>query len=362
MSENGFDRPLGGREAPRLSEYNFNVDAASIVSAIRLIKETKWPLQLQSDPTQRDPNLMYKYHDTHGHRTEDRQQLREEVARLFNIGHLREFMSDRAKNYFRNMDAKKHAEQEESQHVINMIIGGVDVPQGPMIKRTKVSISREKHTRDYVPEGTISFSNEDAEGIVKPHNDALVISVLINKSRVKYVWIDPGEITLLVNTVKTVQETKFNVIEGDMRYNALFGRSWVHNMRAVPSTLHQALKFPTPGGVKTVYSEQPTAKEIFAVDETPPIAANNLELKQGLLQTIQNNCTLRGKMNEDPNTHLMDFDDIMNTFQYNGVSKDVVYLREFPFSLKDDAKQWLRSLPAGSIRTWEDMTKKFLDK
>ncbi|XP_075086243.1 uncharacterized protein LOC107819768 [Nicotiana tabacum] len=94
----------------------------------------------------------------------------------------------------------------------------------------------------------------------------------------------------------------------------------------------------------------------------PPIAANNFELKQGLLQTIQNNNTFRGKVNEDPNTHLMDFEDIMNTFQYNGVSKDVVYLRVFSFSLKDDVKQWLHSLPAGSIRTWEDMTKKFLDK
>nr|XP_033508468.1 uncharacterized protein LOC104120226 [Nicotiana tomentosiformis] len=94
----------------------------------------------------------------------------------------------------------------------------------------------------------------------------------------------------------------------------------------------------------------------------PSIAANNFELKQGLLQTIPNNCTSRGKVNEDPNTHLMDFEDIMNTFQYNGVSKDAIYLRAFPLLLKDDTKQWLRSLPAGSIKIWEDMNKKFLDK
>ncbi|XP_019261851.1 PREDICTED: uncharacterized protein LOC109239724 [Nicotiana attenuata] len=129
--------------------------------------------------------------DVHN-RTEDCRQLREEVARFFNNGHLREFLSDRAKNHFKNRDSKKLTEQEEPQHVINMIIGRVDVPQGPMMKRTKVSITREKCTRDYIPEGTISFSDEDAEGIVQPHNDALVISVLINKSRVKRVLIDPG--------------------------------------------------------------------------------------------------------------------------------------------------------------------------
>ncbi|XP_070043087.1 uncharacterized protein [Nicotiana tomentosiformis] len=88
------NRPLEGREAPSLLEYNFNVDATSIVSAIGRIKETKWPRPLQSDPTQRDPNLMCKYHGTHGHMTEDYLQLREEVARLFNNGHLQEFLSD----------------------------------------------------------------------------------------------------------------------------------------------------------------------------------------------------------------------------------------------------------------------------
>ncbi|XP_070034708.1 uncharacterized protein [Nicotiana tomentosiformis] len=67
-------------------------------------------------------------------------------------------------------------------------------------------------------------------------------------------------------------------------------------------------------------------------------------------------------MNEDPNNHLMYFEEFMNTFQYNGVSQDVVYLRAFPFTLKDDAKHYLRSLPNASIRTWDEMTRKFLDK
>ncbi|XP_070042906.1 uncharacterized protein [Nicotiana tomentosiformis] len=180
-----------------------------------------------------------------------------------------------------------------------------------MLKRTKVSITKEKRIRDYIPEGTLSFDDEDAEGIVQPHNDALVISVLVNNIRLKRVLIDPGsatniirsriveqlglqdqivpavrvlngfnmacettkgEITLVVNTVGTIQETKFYVIEGGMRYNALFGRPWIHNMREVPSTLHQALKFPTPDGVKTIYGERLAAKEMFAVDEVIPVS------------------------------------------------------------------------------------------
>ncbi|XP_070054070.1 uncharacterized protein [Nicotiana tomentosiformis] len=163
MSKTSFDRPIGPKEAPSISD-------------------TKWPQPLQFDPAQRGLNLMGKYHGTRGHMTEDCRQLREEVAQLFNNVHLREFLSDRAKNHFRNRYSGKQVEPEEPQHVINIIIGGVDIPKGPMLKRTKVSITRGKRTWDYVPEGTLSFNDVDAEGIIQPHNDALVISVLINKS------------------------------------------------------------------------------------------------------------------------------------------------------------------------------------
>ncbi|XP_070036509.1 uncharacterized protein [Nicotiana tomentosiformis] len=83
MTKNSFNRSIGPKEAPRLSEYNFNFDVAAIVSAIGRINDTKWPRPLQSYPAQRDPNQKCKYHGTHGHRTEDCRQLREEVSRLF---------------------------------------------------------------------------------------------------------------------------------------------------------------------------------------------------------------------------------------------------------------------------------------
>ncbi|XP_070034642.1 uncharacterized protein [Nicotiana tomentosiformis] len=263
MSKSGFDKNVEPKEAPRLSEYNFNIDASAIILAIGRIKDTRWPRPLQIVLAQRNPNQMCRYSGIHDHRTEDYRQLREEVARLFNEGHLREFLSDRSKNHFKNRDSNRKNEQQEPQHVIHMIVGGVDIPQGPVFKCTKVSITREKWTRAYVPKGTLSFNDEDAMGILQPHNDALVISVLVNKIQVKHVLIDPGssaniirssvveqlrlqdqivlaarvlndfnmaskttkgEITLPVNVDGTIQETKFHVIDGDMRYNAQLGR------------------------------------------------------------------------------------------------------------------------------------------
>ncbi|XP_059314925.1 uncharacterized protein LOC132065515 [Lycium ferocissimum] len=118
--------------------------------------------------------------------------LRDEVARLLKNGHLREFLSERGRNNYKNREGNKKVEPEEPQHIINMIIGGVEIPRGPVMKRTKFSITREKRSRDYVPDGFISFSNEEVEGITQPHNDALAISVLINKTHVKRILIDPG--------------------------------------------------------------------------------------------------------------------------------------------------------------------------
>nr|XP_016492185.1 PREDICTED: uncharacterized protein LOC107811712 [Nicotiana tabacum] len=79
--------------------------------------------------------------------------------------------------------------------------------------------------------------------------------------------ITKGEIILPVNVIGTIQDTRFHIIEGDMRDNALLRRPWIHSMRAVSSTFHQMMKFPTKDGVKTIYGEQHAAKEMFAVHD-----------------------------------------------------------------------------------------------
>ncbi|XP_070010266.1 uncharacterized protein [Nicotiana sylvestris] len=169
-----------------------------------------------------------------------------------------------------------------------------------------------------MPEDTLTFSEEDVEVLSQPHNDALVISILLNKVQVKRVLVDPGssaniiqsrvvehfglldqiisvsqvlndfnmaseitkgEIILPVNMAGTIQDSKFHVIEGDMRYNALLGRPWIHSMRAVSSTLHQMMKFPTKDGVRAVYGEQHTAKEMFAVHKLASVSAPSISKK-----------------------------------------------------------------------------------
>ncbi|XP_059302100.1 uncharacterized protein LOC132054038 [Lycium ferocissimum] len=162
---------------PRISEYNFNVSTSDLVSAVGRVSDVRWPKPLRTDPGQRDPSVVCEYHATHGHKTEDCRQLREEVARLLKNGHLRDLLSERAKSHYKEREVHRRVEPVEHQHVINMIVGGIDVPRCPVMKRTKISIVREKRTRDHLSGASISFDDADA-GVIQPHNDALVISYL----------------------------------------------------------------------------------------------------------------------------------------------------------------------------------------
>ncbi|XP_048140761.1 uncharacterized protein LOC125316465 [Rhodamnia argentea] len=94
----------------------------------------------------------------------------------------------------------------------------------------------------------------------------------------------------------------------------------------------------------------------------PTIQANNFEIKPSLIQMLQNAVQFGGLPNDDPNIHLDAFLEICDTIKYNGVTDDAIRLRLFPFSLRDKAKSWLTSLPAGSITTWDDLAQKFLSK
>nr|XP_009789926.1 PREDICTED: uncharacterized protein LOC104237470 [Nicotiana sylvestris]XP_016479773.1 PREDICTED: uncharacterized protein LOC107801020 [Nicotiana tabacum] len=175
-----------------------------------------------------------------------------------------------------------------------------------------------------MPENTFTFSEEDFEAIIKLHNDTLVILFLLNNTRIKCVLVDPGnstniirsevvgqlglldrvtpiprvlhsfniadevtkgEITLPIDTSNTIQNTEYQVIDGDMRYNALLGRPWIHSMKAVPSTLHQVIKFPTKDGIMTIHRELWVAKEMFAVHHKALIPTHPISDKVRNTQT-----------------------------------------------------------------------------
>ena len=129
----------------------------------------------------------------------------------------------------------------------------------------------------------VSFSDSDASIVHFPHNDALIITMLIGNCRVSKVLVDggssvnvlyggalnrmedtpeaawaminhqtkshlygfdgnktcfPSTISLLVRTDPYNIITEFYMVDVESPDNAILGRPWVHMMKVVPSTYH----------------------------------------------------------------------------------------------------------------------------
>ncbi|KAG7648639.1 Retrotransposon gag domain [Arabidopsis thaliana x Arabidopsis arenosa] len=93
----------------------------------------------------------------------------------------------------------------------------------------------------------------------------------------------------------------------------------------------------------------------------PPVQNNNFEIKSGLIAMVQGN-KFHGLPMEDPLDHLDEFERLCGLTKINGVSEDGFKLRLFPFSLGDKTHLWEKTLPQGSITTWDDCKKAFLAK
>lgn len=146
-------------------------------------------------PRQKEPGPLGYFQNTHGHLTGDCKNLRAKIAQLLKAEHLKEFLSDRPKqNISKNRNGEEPRKPRPPKQTIHMIIGreAVSGVTYSASKKTKVSLSSSKRDRDYSQHDSIIFSSDDYIWLLYPHNDALVISLHILNSKIKYVLIDPG--------------------------------------------------------------------------------------------------------------------------------------------------------------------------
>nr|XP_016488809.1 PREDICTED: uncharacterized protein LOC107808756 [Nicotiana tabacum] len=243
---------------PRLSEYNFNVSMVQLVSAMKNIKEARFLKSMRSDPSQRDPNLWCEYHGMNSHRTGDCRHPHEEVAILLKNGHLREFLSDRAKNNHSrnhdNMDPSK-AGEDPPRLTINMIFKGNEINRVTFsaAKKDEVDLGCSANIIQWrvLEQSKLTGSIIQATKLLAGFNIPSVTT--------------RGKIMLSTDAEGVMKTTLFQVVDGDMGYNIILGIPWLHEMKVVLSTYHQLLKFPTPEGIKQIKGDQPVAREMNVI-------------------------------------------------------------------------------------------------
>ncbi|XP_074299254.1 uncharacterized protein LOC141630315 [Silene latifolia] len=140
------------------------------------------------------------------------------------------------------------------------------------------------------------------QGISDIHHDGLVITMQIGTARVLRILVDGGSSVnlIMLDVLKAMKvdgnqilkksnvlvgfigETKntlreiylptyvegvssyeiFGVLNCLSSYNAVLGRPWVHNVRAIPSTYNQCVKIPTEWGIATIKETQMETNQV----------------------------------------------------------------------------------------------------
>ena len=65
--------------------------------------------------------------------------------------------------------------------------------------------------------------------------------------------------------------------------------------------------------------------------------------------------TFHGIENENPYTHIRDFEEVCITFKEGTIGMDLLKLKAFLLTLKEKAKIWLNSLRPRTIRSWAEL-------
>ncbi|KAG7594095.1 Ribonuclease H-like superfamily [Arabidopsis thaliana x Arabidopsis arenosa] len=259
----------------------------------------------------RDPNAYCEIHKVNGHATKDCKALGRLLAAKFASGEIPEIdvselepthPSEQAVEPEVSSPPNKKSKRIQSPDIpigpkkqIQIIMGGSKLfrdsisaikqherrSNSPVVKKARV-------IEEELPE--VTFSESETSQLDKPHDDALVITLDIAHCEVSRVLIDTGSsvdlifldtltrmgiskqsikgppsplvsftsetsmsvgtIVLPISAEGIVKMVEFTVFDRPAAYNVILGTPWLYEMKAVPSTYHQCLKFPTTSGLE----------------------------------------------------------------------------------------------------------------
>ena len=284
-------------DPPQFTPLNISYDR--LLPLIRDHLEFKWPPPMRANPDQRNQLVRCDYHRDHDHETNHCQGLKFMIERLIWVGHLRRFIREPTRATETAPSANKAivtTEHLSKPRPTNFILGGsVDDQYQSRRQRRKLlraasirarvnTISTPESSTALQPiDGPVSFPPIDPTRVITPHYDALILTLCINNFDVHRVVVDlgratellhipalmqmkvslshlssagkvlsefngsitltVGHIALSVKAGPVTQQVLLSVVKDLGPYNVIVCRTWLHVMKAIPSTYHQTISY-----------------------------------------------------------------------------------------------------------------------
>ncbi|GFS35059.1 hypothetical protein Acr_00g0037570 [Actinidia rufa] len=225
------------------------------------------------DPKRQNQRWRCSYHGEKGHKTENCRALKAFLEQLVHDGHLKEFVdNEKTRAEAAEVEANRRPDRvrEETEEAANAededlplgtihMIGGPNDPSLESKIRSEIRMIKQMHElriRGYDVKRILVDTGSSVEVMYYdlfkqlkiPQNQLKPARAPLVGFNAQVHW-PLGTVSLKIRAGSQELMTEFVVVDIPSPYNAIVGRDWLHRMKGVASTLHQAIKFLTPRGI-----------------------------------------------------------------------------------------------------------------
>uniref|UniRef100_A0A2N9ECS2 RNase H type-1 domain-containing protein n=1 Tax=Fagus sylvatica TaxID=28930 RepID=A0A2N9ECS2_FAGSY len=234
----------------------------------------RWPGKLLTNPDRRAKDKYCRFHRDHGHNTEDCYDLKRQIEELIKQGKLQRFV-ERDQREGRPPQARPQRPPVEDRPrppmgEIHMINGGMAA--GGTSRSSRKAYARQIHN---VSADIIYLTAFQQMRIGK---DQLrpIETPLVGFAGTSVYPLGIISLQIVAGTYpkQATKKVEFLVVDCPSAYNVIIGRPTLNRLRAVTSTYHLLVRFPTEHGIGEMKGDQAMARECYltsvSADQVPP--------------------------------------------------------------------------------------------